>query len=63
MYADDTVIFVGAKTQTTADAKRTDCLAKVVHWVDTSWLTLNAKKKTVAMCFSIRKLPVKTLLK
>ena len=51
MYADDTVIYVHAKTKAQAAAKRSDAMVHVHQWPADSQLYLNVKK-TVCMFFS-----------
>ena len=57
MYADDTAIYVGAKTATLAAAHLTSALVHISKWLELSHLTLNVSK-TVAMCISLRKRPI-----
>lgn len=60
LYADDTVIYVSAKTASKAADHLTQALDKVTNWLELSHLTLNVKK-TVSMCMSIRNKPVNDL--
>lgn len=57
MYADDTVIYVSAKTASLAAVHLTQELENISNWLQASQLTLNIKK-TVAMCISTRNRPV-----
>ena len=50
MYADDTVIYVHAKTKAQAAAKLSDTMVHVQKWLTCSQLNLNVKK-TVCMFF------------
>lgn len=59
LYADDTVIHVSAKTTTLAAQQLTLALVNISEWLELSHLTLNIRK-TVAMCFSIKKRPADT---
>ena len=54
MYADDTVLYVHAKTRQQAALKLTSALNKVSDWLTYNCLTLNVSK-TVAMYFSIKR--------
>ena len=56
MYADDTVIYVSAKTASMAAVQLTQELENISNWLESSQLTLNVKK-TVSMCISIRNRP------
>ena len=53
MYADDTVIYVPGRTNTSISTQLTDHLESVSKWLERSCLTLNIKK-TVSICFSSR---------
>ncbi len=56
MYADNTVIYVSAKTPNGAAETLTDEIQNVSQWLKSkvSNLTLNIKK-TVSMCFSLKR--------
>lgn len=54
MYADDTVFYVSAKNPCQASEILSRQMVTVSEWLQKNHLTLN-HKKTVSMCFSIRK--------
>ena len=53
MYADDTVVFVPAKTTQLAAKTLSEEMSGVSQWLRHNHLTLNYKK-TASMCFSIK---------
>ena len=53
MYADDTVVFVSAKTTQLAVKTLSEVMSGVSQWLRNNRLTLNYKK-TASMCFSIK---------
>ncbi len=54
MYADDTIIYVSAKTPEMAAEILSEEMSGVSQWLQNNHLTLNYKK-TVSVCFSIKK--------
>ncbi len=54
LYADDTVIYASTKTPTEASEILSSYMNRICHWLHQNRLTLNMKK-TVSMCFSIKK--------
>ena len=54
MYADDTIIYVSAKTPSVAAEMLTNEMEGISQWLKNNHLTLNLKK-TVSMCFSMRR--------